>query len=379
MKILNICPILNENYGYHDNIFPYYQKKLGHEVLVISSIVQNLIKGERHILKKGKYFEKEVPVLRLEHYYRQGTRFIKLKGVSKILTEFKPDLIICHGILPVNILEIIKYKKKNKCKLVIDNHADLDNSARNILWRKGFYNIFLRGVYKLFDKYIDKYYGVTPYRMDFLINEIGIKKEKIGFLPQGYDNEEVEKAKKETDFFKKNYNLEINGADIKVVFGGKIDTWKYFDNVILALKSLENKKIKLIIFGVINCPKIKRLIKENSDWVFFLGWKKGEEKYKILKNSDIAIWPKYHTTLIEDCIGAELPLIIFKNRNSEYFLEEGNGIFLKDECIESIKEAVQEIISDNNLEYYKIRASFAKEKLSYENISKEFLKELKNL
>lgn len=376
MKIVNVCFMLNEGFGYHENIFPYYQKKVGLEPYIITSIMQDLKKIK---VKEGKYEEKGIPVIRLKYSWKQGQRFIKLKGLTEVLLRIKPDIIYIHSIIPINLYEIVKYKKKYDCKLIIDNHADLDNSARNILWRIGFYNIFLRGVYKIFDKYINKYYGVTPYRMDFLINEIGIKKEKIGFLPQGYDNEEVEEVKKEVDFFKKNYNLEINETDIKIVFGGKIDSWKCFDNIILALENLKNKKIKLMIFGVINCPKIKRLIEENSEWIFFLGWKKGEEKYKILKNSDIAIWPKYHTTLIEDCIGAELPLIIFKNRNSEYFLEEGNGIFLKDESIESIVEAVQKIINDNNLEYYKVRASFTKEKLSYENISREFLKELKKL
>ena len=356
MKIVNICFMLNEGFGYHENIFPYYQKKVGLEPYIITSIMQDLKKIK---VKEGKYEEKGIPVIRLKYSWKQGQRFIKLKGLTEVLLKIKPDIIYIHSIIPINLYEIVKYKKKYGCKLIIDNHADLDNSARNILWRIGFYNIFLRGLYKVFDKYIDRYYGVTPYRIDFLINEIGIKKE--------------------VDFFKRNYNLEINETDIKIVFGGKIDSWKCFDNVILSLKSLKNKKIKLIIFGVINCPKIKRLIEENSEWIFFLGWKKGEEKYKILQNSDIAIWPKYHTTLIEDCIGAELPLIIFKNRNSEYFLEEGNGIFLKDESIESIVEAVQEIINDNNLEYYKVRASFAKEKLSYENIGREFLKELKKL
>lgn len=379
MKILNICPILNENYGYHDNIFPYYQKKLGHEVLVISSIVQNLIKGERHILKKGKYLEKEVPVLRLEHYYRQGTRFIKLKGVSEILNEFKPDLIICHGILPVNILEIIKYKKKNKCKLVIDNHADLDNSAKNIFWRIVFYNIFLRGLYKLFDKYIDKYYGVTPYRMDFLINEIGIKKEKIGFLPQGYDNEEVEKIEIEKDFFKNNYNLEIKEEDIKIVFGGRIQSIKYFDRVILAVKNIREKgikNIKIIIFGRIEDNKIKELISQNRKWIYFLGWKISEEKYKILKNSDLAIWPRHHTTLIEDCIGVALPIMIFKNRNLEYFLENENGIFLENGTTKEIQEKLEKILDKKKIEKLRKNAENFKEKLGYQLITEQFLKEI---
>ena len=380
MKIVNICRYLEKDFGYHDNIFPYYQKKKGNEVITITSTEQL---HSQEVFEEGLYIEKNVKVYRLNHYFNLKPRFIKLKGIKKILMDFKPDLIISHGIMPINILTIINYKKRYKCKFVIDNHADLENSGKNLLWRKLYYNIFLKNLYKYFDKYIDKYYGVTPYRMEFLKEEIGIKKEKIGFLPQGYDNELIDSIINKItfpldriEFFKKNYNININEKDIIFVFGGKIDTGKHFENVIKALDELKNENIKLIIFGVINSSEVMSFVKKKSSWIYFVGWKKEKEKYELLLYSDLAIWPKYHTTLIEDCIGVGLPLLIFKNKNSEYFLEDGNGCFLENESTEEIRNKIKFIIDNKKLLEYKINAQKAKERFSYDNITKKFFNEL---
>lgn len=376
MKIANTCRFLNENFGYHDNIFPYYQSKFGNEVIIITSTIQDFIFGKKHQLKKGTYKERNVKVIRLEYYYKQGTRFLKLKNFYEELEKFKPDIIFCHGILPVNFFEVIKYKKKNECKLFIDNHADLDNSAKNKLWRILFYRFFLRLLYKKYDKYIDKYYGVTPYRIDFLVNLIGISKEKIELLPLGYEDDEINRVKKEKFFFKKKYKIKMKENDKVIVFGGKIDSHKKFDNVIEAFNRLNQDDLKLIIFGKINCEKIRKMIEENKN-IYFLGWKESIEKYEILVNSDLAIWPEFHTTLIEDCLGSELPMLIFKNRNSEHLIKKGNGIFLNNSSVDEILDKLKIALEDKKMKILKEKAKEAKEDFSYYNIIQKFLEGIK--
>ncbi len=376
MKILNTCRALNENFGYHDNIFPCYQSKLGNEVVTITSIIQDYIADDRHQLKEGIYSEKGVKVIRLDYYYKQGTRFMKLKNFYGELEKFKPDIIFCHGILPINFFEVIKYKKKNKCKLFIDNHADLDNSAKNKLWRIIFYKIFLKALYKKYDKYIDKYYGVTPHRIDFLVDLIGIPKEKIELLPLGYEDEEINKIEKEKDFFYKKYGIKMEENGKVLVFGGKIYSDKKFDNVIEAFNKLNQDNLKLVIFGKINCEKIREMIEKNKN-IYFLGWKESMEKYEILINSDLAIWPEFHTTLIEDCLGSELPMLIFKNRNSEHLLKRGNGIFLNNSSVDEILDKLKIILEGEKLNILKEKAKEAKEDFSYYNITKKFLEGIK--
>lgn len=376
MKILNISQYVNEGYGYHDNLFPYYQKKLGAEVLIITCNVQDVIKGERHILKEGIYFEKNVKMIRLPIIFNFFNRILFLKNLKKEIEKFEPDIIFCHTITLANILDIISYKKGKNCKIFIDNHADLDNSAKNKLWRIIFYKFFLRLLYKKHDKYINKYYGVTPYRIDFLVNLIGVSKEKIELLPLGYEDDEINKIKKEKNFFEKKYKIKIKETDKIIVFGGKIDSHKKFDNVLEAVNRLNRDDLKVIIFGKVNCEKIKEMIEENEN-IYFLGWKESKEKYEILINSDLAVWPEFHTTLIEDCLGAELPMVIFKNRNSEHLLKDGNGIFLENSSVNEIFDKLKIALENKKLNSLREKAKEAKKAFSYCNITKKFLEGIK--
>ena len=38
MKIVHIQQYFNEGFGYQENVLPYYQKKLGHDVIMITSL-----------------------------------------------------------------------------------------------------------------------------------------------------------------------------------------------------------------------------------------------------------------------------------------------------------------------------------------------------
>lgn len=164
--------------------------------------------------------------------------------------------------------------------------------------------------------------------------------------------------------------------DKVIVFGGKIDSDKKFDNVIEAFNKLNQENLKLIIFGKVNCEKIETMIEENEN-IYFLGWKESKEKYEILINSDLAVWPEFHTTLIEDCLGSELPMLIFKNRNSEHLLRRGNGIFLNNSSVDEILDKLKIALKDKKLSILKEKAKEAKEDFSYYNITKKFLAGIK--
>lgn len=376
MKIVNISPYLNVGFGYHDNIFPYYQKKNGHDVTIITSTIQDVVNDKNRILKAGYYEEKGIPVVRLKHLYTFTKRFLKLNGIIIELERIKPDLIFCHSLFPPNISEIISYCKKHKCKLVLDNHADTMNSAKSKLWKLLYYKIFLYFYYKLNDKYVEKYYGVTPARVDFLKNIIKVNSKKIELLPLGFEEEiYIDLIKNKEKFWSNNENITIKEDDIIITFGGKIDGNKKFENVIKAINNLNNLKIKLIIFGKISSDEIIKLIKENNN-IYYVGWKSQLEKSQILINSDLAIWPKYHTTIIEDCIGAKLPMLLFKNGNTSHIIEK-DDIYLKNDTVEEIEKNIRKILKDDNLQKAKIKMISKNKKFNYFFIAKKMIDNLR--
>lgn len=375
MKIVNISPYINAGFGYHDNIFPYYQSKAGHDVTIITSTIQDVVYGKNRILKEGIYKENGISVIRLNHIYKLTKRFLKLKGLTNELEKLKPDLIFCHTIFPPNISEIISYCKRTNCKLVIDNHADIMNSGKNKIWKLLYYQFFLYIFYKINDKNIRKYYGVTPARVDFLENIVKVNSKKIELLPLGFESEifsNLSRNKKE--FWNLTEKIQIKKDDIIIVFGGKIDENKKFENVIKAIKNLKNSKIKLIIFGSITSEKIKKII-ENEQNIYYLGWKSQIEKAKILINSDLAIWPKYHTTIIEDCIGANLPMLLFKNQNTSHIIEK-NDIYLEDDSTLEIEKKITELLKNGNLLKARVEMSKKQQKFNYFYIAKKMIENL---
>lgn len=358
MKIIHLCQYWNKEYSYQDNILPEYQKKEGHEVVVLTSEYANFHPSEN----TGKYKERNYEYVRLKTIFNFKNRFVKFKNLEKVLEEEKPDYIFFHGTYSPDLKKIIDYKIKNKCILVIDNHADLDNSGKNILWRKFYYEFIQRKFHKKYSKYIDKYFGVTPRRCEFLKDFLRIPVEKIDLLPVGA---EIQNEKKFIS--KKEFKVKYNTNSKKIIsFGGKITENKFFFNVINAFLEINNSDTELFIFGKIIDKNISQII-EGKENIKYLGWKNREETLEILKNSYLTVWPRHHTTLIEDSIAMEVPTIMYKNENTSHLV----GEFLLDSSVAEIKEKLQKLIDDDKYyqELKKQTYKFSKI-LSYEEIAK---------
>lgn len=130
MKIVHIAPNspYNDYWGYQENLLPKYQKKLDHDLTLITT-------NKMH--KNGKIVEIECDDYLLE----DGVRVIRKSykkychhtftgvlcnlDVYDLLEEIRPDFIFYHGLVSYTIMDVIKYVKNNKkCILVEDNHMD---------------------------------------------------------------------------------------------------------------------------------------------------------------------------------------------------------------------------------------------------------------
>ena len=144
MKIVHICQYYNDGYGYQENLLPRYQKKLGHDVKVITSDRMSYFAGEKEpkIVGTGRFEDSGVPIERLPIWAEFKGRFVWFKGLDKTLQKEQPDYIFHHGVMSPSLITCSKYKAKNPAVfLAADNHLDLNNSARNKLWRLGYYQL----------------------------------------------------------------------------------------------------------------------------------------------------------------------------------------------------------------------------------------------
>ena len=93
MKIVHISNYYFDKLGYHENLLPRYQQKIGNDVILITSdrslFPYNQI-GD-HEEKEGRFL---IKVLETKGESKQ--RFVIFKNLYDCLVELKPDYIFHH-------------------------------------------------------------------------------------------------------------------------------------------------------------------------------------------------------------------------------------------------------------------------------------------
>ncbi|WP_214756194.1 glycosyltransferase family 4 protein [Exiguobacterium sp. s157] len=368
MRVLHIQQYFNEGMGYQENILPYYQQKLGHDVVLVTSNRSNGFAGQSRIQEEKEFIENEFKVNRIGIKGEFKGRFVIFNDLYSYIEKEKPDYIFHHSVTSPSLWTIVKYKKNNPHVFIAtDNHADLNISGKNKIWKKVYYNIYWNNFLKICDPFIDVYFGVTPSRCLFLNEELGIDNSKIRLLPIGAD---VDNSK--VNISKESFLLKykIGDGNLIITHGGKITPEKQVDRLIIAFKQLTNPDVRLVLFGDILDVKVEELIKSDNR-IIYLGWLDRTDTLSVLKYSDIGIWNTQHTTLLEDCIAVELPLIL-RYYGSTCHLIDRTGIFLYEGSVREIYDKLLFLINNRNiLKEFKKNAVYLKEELSYDMIAKE--------
>lgn len=234
MKIVHITPAApyNDNWGYQDNLLPRYHAKLGHDVSIITT---NLIHKDGGIIAIdcGDYVLQDgVHVYRFaRHVYKNKvlTSISHKIDIYPLLKELEPDFVFFHGLSSTTIIDVIKYKKKaNKpCVIVQDNHVDYNiaYAAKSAL-RNKMIRLFYRCLNHYSIKYVDKVYGVTPWRKMYAEDIFGIPSSKTDVLIMGADDEKLRFDKREEIRTAIRNQYGVRTDEFLIVTGGKIDSRK---------------------------------------------------------------------------------------------------------------------------------------------------------
>lgn len=368
MKILHIQQYFNENMGYQENILPSYQKKLGHDVVLITSTRSDGFNNENRIKEECDFIENGFKVKRIKIKGEFKKRFVIFENLYKILENEKPDYIYHHSVTSPSLKTVCEYKKNNQhVFLAVDNHADLNISGKNKLWKTLYYNIFWKNFISKYDKFINVYFGVTPTRCLFLEEELGVDSSKIRLLPIGADVDNAKITIKREELFRK-HNLNENSFII--IHGGKITPEKQISRIIEAFKRIKNDNINLVLFGSVKDKKVEELIKSDQR-IVFIGWLSREDTLAMLSYSDIGIWNTQHTTLLEDCVAVGLPMIL-RYYGSTCHLIDNTGLFLYDGTVREIQDKLSLLIDNKELvKKFRENSNELRDLLSYSNIAIE--------
>ncbi len=346
MRILHLCLSASyvEGLSYQENLLSQYHKKMGHEVYVIASL-KNFSRDGEYVYdnQTGTYTNKYgIVVQRLAYKtpLKLGRIFRTYKGTYRAIENVNPDVIFCHGVQFLDARVLIRYMKIHpQTRLYADNHSDFSNSATNWI-SKNIQHKLLWGYYaRKMNPYVEKFYGVIPARVDFLVDLYHLPKEKVELLVMGADDVLAEEASSPEVRKAIREQYGIHQDDFLLMNGGKIDRWKKQTLLLMdAVNQSEDPKLKLIVFGSVT-PELKADVEKRcSDRVQYIGWVQSDDSYRYFAAADLVVFPGRHSVFWEQVAGQGIPMIVKHWEGTTHVDCGGNVRFLHQDSVEAIKQ-----------------------------------------
>lgn len=349
MKIVHICLacFYVEGMGYQENILPQYHAMMGHVVSVLTSDYAFNSKYEATKKNTREYVnEHNIHVRVLEAAKGKiGSRLRKYIGLYAELDAIKPDVIFVHGGQFVSLKDVVFYcKRHSSVRLYIDQHGDYYNTPVDTPKRKFIQTVVFGFWMRKAAKNTQKFWGVTPWRCEYLRDVYKLPKDKIDLLVMGGDDRYIhfdQMPKLRSDIRNK---LNIEEDDFVLITGGKIDKPKNIHLLMQAVDELHEPKIKLIVFGQPN-NEMESIIASyaEKDCIQNLGWIDSKCVYDYFLASDLAVFPGTHSVLWEQSCACGLPGL-FKDWKGMHHVEvNGSAEFLYDDSVEEMKRKILEL------------------------------------
>ncbi len=346
MRILHLCLSASyvEGLSYQENLLSQYHKKMGHEVYVIASL-KNFSRDGEYVYdnQTGTYTNKYgIVVQRLAYKtpLKLGRIFRTYKGTYRAIENVNPDVIFCHGVQFLDARVLIRYMKMHpQTRLYADNHSDFSNSATNWI-SKNIQHKLLWGYYaRKMNPYVEKFYGVIPARVDFLVDLYHLPKEKVELLVMGADDVLAEEASRPEVRKAIREQYGIHQDDFLLMNGGKIDRWKKQTLLLMdAVNQSEDPKLKLIVFGSVT-PELKADVEKRcSDRVQYIGWVQSDDSYRYFAAADLVVFPGRHSVFWEQVAGQGIPMIVKHWEGTTHVACGGNVRFLHPNSVEAINQ-----------------------------------------
>ena len=341
MKVLNICVngAYTDGFSYHENMLPKYHKLIGHDVSILASKYEFNGFGQITKADTERFIDVNgIEVIRLDIKGNKSirTKFKRFDNFYQALERINPDIIFCHLFQFLDLALIVKYVKRNKnVKLFIDSHADSKNSGRNLISRILLHGLIWRRLAHKALPFAEKFIGVTPARVDFLINTYKLPRDKVELLPLGADDEIVAKATQPQIRDKKRKDYGLFESDFIIITGGKIDHNKPQTIAFMeAVNRLEVPNVRLLVFGLVSDDLKSAFDEQLSDKVKYIGWKKSEEIYYEFAAADLVVFPGLHSVLWEQAVGMGKPCIFKDIKGFHHIDLGGNCLFFENDSVE---------------------------------------------
>lgn len=348
MKIIHIAPNApyEEGWSYQENLLPKYQAKLGHQVILAVSTQRHRetepvncsfedyqsVDGFRVI--RQPICRSPIPFL---------GRVLQYLKVYDILCQEKPDVVFHHGMISPTIRQVVQYKQdvNPRCVIIQDNHMDYNIGFNPTCIKGRILKAIYRRLHRSTAAYIDKVYGVTPWRQQYAQEVFGVSPEKTDILIMGADDDRLDFAHRDTMRSELRQKYSVRDDEFLIVTGGKIDQKKKIHLLMDAVKDLDN--VKLLICGTATAEFEEEYQKHLNPNVINAGWISSEEFYGYFFAADLVFFPGQHSVLWEQACASKVPCVFGKWEGMDHVDNGGNACFLDCTTPEQIRELIQSL------------------------------------
>lgn len=350
MKILHviIAAVYKEGFGYQENILPAKHVELGLDTYVVS-FNKDFPNGTEYVNGDG------VKVIMLPindskcskiHYISSFTT--KTKGLFTCLEHISPDIIFVHGLQSIDSLTVCKYcKRHSNVRLYVDQHADYYNTPIDKLTTCLYYKFIYGYIAHRLSKHAIKFWGVTPWRVDYLQQVYGVKPEKTDLLVMGGDERLIDWGNRNS--IRKELRLKYNIPDnaFLVITGGKIDKTKNIHLLIDAVEYLKSQNVFLLVFGSMTKDMEEYCTPKFKNNIIYVGWLDSKDVYPYFLSSDLAVFPGTHSVLWEQAMACGIPGI-FKDWNGGFRHIDcgGNALLLNEISVDILTCEIDRLVKD---------------------------------
>lgn len=379
MKILHLCLgcFYIDNSTYQENLLPKYHKKLGYDVEIIASALNQ---------RDGRFFyendyrqyinEHGIKVTRLKYrgILSVAKKLASYENLSETIAASEPDVIFIHGLQSADAKTVVKYLRKHPdVRVFIDNHNDFNNSAKNFISKEILHKRLWKKSAKLFLPYTKKFYGVLPARVDFLKDVYGLPEEKCELLVMGVDDEILDDAEKENARSRLRKEYAITDNTTLIITGGKINKDRPETLQLMeAVSGLGRDDIHLLVFGNV-IDEYKEYFDKlcESPLIHYVGWVNSKQIYEYFQAADLVAFPGLHSVLWEQAVGSGKACIFRKIDGFTHIDIGGNCAFFDSLESDGISKQLAELVDSGRIpEMTKAAQEKGKNYFSYKSIAK---------
>jgi glycosyltransferase involved in cell wall biosynthesis len=362
MRICHVTAYFQGNMGYQENYLPAAQKKLGHEVLLLTSDrlayhpkYQETMKWseDARIVGEGRFVEDGFDVVRMRTTWEWGAHWwVYCPDLWKEIEAFAPDVIHLHCINGMLSYQTMWGNLSHKRTLVVDDHNNYFNKVP-YTWKKWvFYQALKWCLLPVMIRSVKRVLPMSHEVRDYLRTELGVPRSMTTLNHLGADPEKFRfDAALRTAVRAK---LGIGEDRVVIINSGKITEVK--DNHVLldAFAKVVRQDPRAYLIMVGNAPQEYRAelnaiiaregISGDMVWLDFLPHDELTAHYSA---ADIGCWPGDWSCTVIEAASCSVALVQPDLLYTKYSSANGNSLNFKRGDAEDLADKLLTLVRDD--------------------------------